>query len=137
MKKFNSVLKDKRASEDVIYPIVIFIILNLIFFSIMMVFVYRSSTGALIYEQLYAKQIALLIDQANPESTIIIDFEKGIEISKKNEFPVEKIISERNGEVVIKLSEKGGRSFKHFSNSNVDFHFDEQNLVINIKENPN
>ena len=77
--------KNKRGEEGIIYPVIIFVILNLIFISSLLIFVDKSSRGTAIYEQAYAKQIVLLINGAQAETEIILDFEKAIEIAEKNE----------------------------------------------------
>jgi uncharacterized protein (UPF0333 family) len=56
----------------------IFLVLNIVFFVIMFGFVYSSGTRAFVYEESYAKQIALLIDNAKPGMNILINFDKGI-----------------------------------------------------------
>lgn len=130
----NLLFKSKKGAEDVFYPTVIFIILNLVFFSTILVFVDRSSTGTLVYEQAYAKQIALLIDGAEPTTKIIIDFEKGIEIAKKNNVALTGIVKESNNEIIVKLSDKSGYGFKHFSKSDINFEFKENTLIITVGE---
>ena len=55
---------------------VIFIILNILFITILILFLLRQGQGAVLLEQSYAKQIALLIDSAKPEMTIILDMTK-------------------------------------------------------------
>ncbi len=127
------ILKDKKA-ESLIFPIVIFIILNLIFFSILLVFVHTSSTGALVHEQAYAKQIGLVIDSAKPNSDITINFKEGIEVAKKNNQPKENLVIFRDNQVIVKLSSSRGYSFAYFSDYDVSSKFDGDNLVISINE---
>ena len=127
-------IRGKKA-EEVLYPVVIFVILNLIFFSLLMVFVTNSSNGSLVYEQAYAKQIALLIDKAEDSTTISINFEKGIEIAKKNKITsTENLVQIRNSEVIVKLSDSGGYSIKYFSDNDVTVSFDGNNLIIKTTE---
>tara|TARA_Y100000034_G_C6833671_1_gene376547 strand:- start:670 stop:1080 length:411 start_codon:yes stop_codon:yes gene_type:complete len=125
---------NNKKSESLIYPIVIFITLNIIFFSILLFFVFKSSTAAGIYEQAYAKQIALMIDEAKSSMSIFINLEKEIKIAEKNKQPREEIISTENNEVIVKLSNKGGYSYRYFSDYDVSSYFDENKLVININE---
>jgi|SRR3989338_1418149 len=122
-----------KKSEGVFYPIIIFVILNLMFFSILLLFVHRSSTGALIYEQFYAKQVALLVDKADPSSIITLNFEDGIKISEKNKATPE--ITFNDNTVTVKLSGKKGYSFKYFSDHKVSsyFDFEQNNLVIVVE----
>lgn len=126
--------KNKRGEEGIIYPVVIFVILNLIFISSLLIFVDRSSRGTAIYEQAYAKQIVLLINGAQAGTEIILDFEKAIEIAEKNEiYSKKELVQNSNNEISVILSKKGGYSYKFFSNKNVELDFVEDNLIIKIK----
>ena len=70
----NFFLKRKRGGTNLLLPEIMFILLNLIFFSIIIAFVYISSTGALFYDKAHAKQIALVLDNANSNTIVVIDF---------------------------------------------------------------
>ena len=59
-------VKDKRGKMTFLTGVVMFIILNVVFFTVLFLFLGIKGTGSGIYEQIYAKQIALLIDQAKP-----------------------------------------------------------------------
>ena len=58
---------------------VIFIILNLLFLSILVLFLVKQGSGAIVLEQAYSKQISILIDSAKPPMEIQLDMEKGNE----------------------------------------------------------
>ncbi len=75
-------MKNKKAA--ILVENVIFIILNLIFLSLLIFFIARQGGGVILLEQSYAKQIALVFDSAKPGMTIFVDFEKGIEKIKSN-----------------------------------------------------
>ena len=129
-------LRNKRG-ENLIFPIVIFIVLNLIFFSLLLMFVFKSSTGALVYEQAYAKQIALLIDSAKPVTQFSIDFTKGFEIAEKNELSFEEkknLVEFKDNRVIVKLDDKGGYGFGYFSDYGVSSYFDENLLIVILND---
>ena len=134
MKK-RSIWKDKRAGTITLETL-IFIILNAVFIFLLLFFVYGSSRGAFIYERIYAKQIALLIDNAKPDMTIGLDMEKAVEIAKKNKKPIDKIVSlnQEENRVEVSLSNKGGHSFKYFSDYDVELKQSESLLSIKIRE---
>ena len=69
--------RGKRAS--ILVENVVFIVLNLVFLTILILFIARQGSGAILLEESYAKQIALIMDSAKPGMDIFIDFEKGIE----------------------------------------------------------
>jgi len=127
--------RDKRGDTDLIFPVVIFIVLNVIFFGILLGFVYKSSTGALVYEQSFAKEIALIIDNAKPYSIVSIDFKDAIEVAEKNEITSkDNLVSLKDNKVLIKLSNAGGYSFEYFSDYDINYYFDEDFLIITIDD---
>lgn len=126
-----SLLFNKKGEDVVISPAV-FLIINIIVFSALLGFIYRSSSGALIYEQVYAKEIGLLIDKAKPGTEIYFNFDKGFEIAKKTNFPISNvvIIDNEKNTVRVSLASGGGYSYKFFSKNNVDINFKEADNQI-------
>jgi len=82
--KFLQCFPDGKKGSDMLFPPLMFIILNIVFFGILLLFVVKASAGAFVYEQVYAKQVALLIDEAKSEMQILVDFEEGVEVAEKN-----------------------------------------------------
>lgn len=93
----------------------IFIILNLVFLSILILFLFLKMGSAAVLEERYAKQIALIIDSAKPGMTINLDMEKAIEKAKKENWPVDKIVTIQGNIVTVRLREKGGYSYSFFN----------------------
>lgn len=124
-------LNNKRGDENLLYSSIIFIILNLVIFSSFLYFVHDRSTGAAVYEEFYAKQIVLLINSAEPSTEISLDFEKGIEFAEKNGINLEDSVNQRENEIIVKLSRQG-YGINHFSDYEIDFDFDEKNLILKI-----
>ena len=129
-------LHNKRAeTSDILTPTIIFIILNLMFVSILIFFIYNSSNGTLVYEQTYANQIGMFIDSAKPYSVIEIPFKEGIEVAEKNKInSKENLVSIKDNRVLVKLSSSKGYSFKYFSDYNVKSYFNGDSLVITVSE---
>lgn len=125
-----------KKADYVVLETTIFIVLNIFFIALLLIFVYSSGKGAFIYEQIYAKQIALLIDNAEPEMTIGYSMEKGMEIAEKNGVVKDKIVSidDKENKVIVSLSGKGGNSFQYFSDYGIETKFVENNLEIKIKK---
>lgn len=96
---------------------VIFIVLNILFFGSLLYFLFHSAGSAAIYEQAYAKQIALLIDNAKPDSTIYVNIDKLISIANSNGVRPENIvrIDEVNKRVIVSLVDKKGYSMQYYS----------------------
>lgn len=100
-----------------------------------MLFAFKASTGAGVYEQAYAKQIALLIDYAKPKTDIKIDFSKAIAVAeengKKNNFFS---VDEKNNEVIVSLSSSGGYGVKYFSDYDASAELVGNFLFVRVKE---
>jgi len=113
-------IKNKRGeSENLLLPNILFITLNIMFAVILLAFVFRTSSGAVIYEQMYAKQIALLVQESEPLMKIELDMEKGMKIAEKNGVAFEDVVSINDNRVVVKLSEKG-YEYAFFNNVDVN-----------------
>lgn len=127
---------NKRGEEQVL-PQIIFVSLNILVFTILIVFVNSSSGGVSVYEPMYAKQIALAIDEASPGMNIRIDLSEGIEIATENEMDRKKIIRVDNDEnfVRVKLSKSGSHQFYFFSDYYIEQQLDGNILALEVKEN--
>lgn len=131
-------MKNKRG--DVLHEAVIFIVLNLIFFGILFMAVSKVSSGTGLHEQVYAKQIALLIDSAKPGTIISINAEEFTKFIEEKEISENEIISFSKNKVNVKLSRKSsGYNFEFFSTYKIEHSFSRENnklfLNILIKEN--
>ena len=129
-------MDNKNRRGLVLVGTIIFIVLNLVIFTLLIVYVYRAGTGAAVYEQAYAKQIVLVVDEAKPGTTILIDMGAGIEIAEKNGIEKEsivRIVEDRN-EIIVKLADNGGYSYKYFNDYDVRLSFNKLVLNINIEE---
>jgi hypothetical protein len=117
-------MKDKRGME-ILTETVIFIILNLVFLGIMIAFIFLKTSPTGLVEQDTAKQLALLIDAAEPGAEIILDAEEIVEIAKKNGISEDEAVKIVDNRVSVKLSEKSGYEYSFFNDvsvvANVDF----------------
>jgi len=112
---------------------IIFIILNLIFFTVLILFVFSRSGGAALLEEEYAKQIALMIDSAKPVMIFHLNVEELVEKAVEEGFQGE-IISVGENIVTIKLRNKGGYSYSFFNDVNVSAYPDISSPSNPIKE---
>lgn len=129
-----SLLKNKKGA-DLVHGTIIFIILNLLFFSAMFAFVYRTGTNAALSEQAYAKELSLLIDKSKPGTIILLDV-SNIEEFLNEENMYNRAFSFSNNEVNVKLTEDSeGYSFPYFSGYDVDSAFEKGKLKIAINDN--
>ena len=112
---------------------IIFIVLNLAFIAILLLFLFSKTESESVLEEKYAKQIALLIDAAEPGMRIHLEMEDAIEKAAKNEVNPSEIVTINGNVVTIKLSEKGNNpksSYSFFNDVGVNANFD----ILNKKE---
>ena len=110
--------RGKRAS--ILTENMVFMLLNLAFIIILILFIAKQGAGAIVLEQSYAKQIALLIDYSKPVMVIKLDMGEAMEVAKENGIidPLE-IVKINENIVTVKLSEKGGYSYAFFNDVEV------------------
>ncbi len=114
---------------------VIFIVLNILFITILVLFLFRQGNGAVVLEQSYAKNIALLIDSAKPIMEIKLNMEDAINLAEKNGVNREDVVKINENIVTVKLSEKGGYQYSFFNNVDATAYpdiFPEKNYIIKI-----
>ena len=124
----NFLIKKKRG--NILTENIIFIVLNLVFITILLLFLFSKAGSATILEEKYAKQIALLIDAAEPAMTIHLNMEDAIKIAEKENFPAGEIVQITGNIVTVKLRENGGYSYSFFNDVGVNANFD----TLNKKE---
>lgn len=114
---------------------IVFIILNLLFITILVLFIFRQGNGAILLEQSYAKNIALIIDSARPVTEIKLNMEDAFKLAEKNGIKREDIVKIDKNLVTVKLSEKGGYQYSFFNDVDVSIYpdfFPETNYIIKI-----
>ena len=136
MIKKRNFFKNKKA-DTIVFETVIFILLNLIFFVVMLVFARSSGSLASVYEETYAKQIALLIDNAKPEMSILVPMDNLIKIAEKEGKSAEEIVILDGEEniVIVSLKKKGGFKYQYFSGHKIELELKNKYLHINILKN--
>jgi len=126
----NFLTKNKNKKGNILTENIIFIVLNLVFITILLLFLFSKTGAASVLEEKYAKQIALLIDAAEPAMTIHLDMEDAIKIAEKENFPAGEIVKITGNIVTVKLREKGGYSYSFFNDVEANANFD----TLNKKE---
>jgi len=108
---------------------IVFIILTLIFFSILVFFIFSRTGGASLTEEELAKQVALIIDSSKPGTIVKINVEDALAKAKKENYQGS-IISVNGNVVTVKLREKGGYSYTFFNNVDASVFPDTSSLEI-------
>jgi hypothetical protein len=109
----------RNKNGEILVENVIFIVLNILFISILAIFVVKQSSGVAVIEQTSAKNIALIIDAAKPVSVISLDMSKQKSIAEKNGIAFEDIVKISGNVVAVKLSSKTGYEYSFFNDVDV------------------
>ena len=102
----------------------IFIILNLVFLSILILFLVKQGGGAIVLEESYAKNIAMLIDSAKPVMTLKLDMGEAWKLAEKNGIAFEEVVIITGNQVKVKLTDKGGYTYNFFNDVDVEAYLD-------------
>lgn len=110
----------KGRSGGVLIQNVIFIVLNLIFISMLLLFLWQQSGSEAVMEETYSKKIALIIDSSKPVMKIKVNMQDAFEDAKENGFDFSKSVNVEDNTVSVKLSEKGGHEYGFFNDVSVN-----------------
>ncbi len=117
MRKLNFV-NDKKG--NILAENIIFIVLNLVFLAILILFLFLKTGSAAVIEEKYAKQIALALDSAEPGMVIRINMEDAVNTAEKEGIEPRSIVSINENVVNVKLRDKGGYSYSFFNDIKFD-----------------
>lgn len=131
--------KIRGKKGDILIGDVIFLVLNLIFLSILIIFVISKTNDASLLEEKYAKEITLIIDSAKPIMAIHLNMKDAIDKATANSQDISKIVKINGNVVTVKLKEKGEYSYSFFNNVSVNPYIDPNNkeeyvFIINEKK---
>ncbi len=132
--------KQKNCKGEVLTENVIFIILNIVFIAILIVFLFMKTGSAAVLEEKYAKQIALIIDSAEPGMIIYLDMKDAIKIAQKEGRDLRKnVVTLEKNQVRVQLREKGGYTYSFFNDVEANINLDSESnekyfLVIDKNE---
>lgn len=99
---------------------IVFLILNLVFISILIVFVFTKMGGAAVLEEKYSKQIALMIDSARENMVIELEMGDAFKIAEKENIALENVVVIEGNVVTVNLRDKGGYSYSFFNDLDFD-----------------
>ena len=123
----------KKGSTTFLSENIIFIVLNLVFLTILILFLFSKTGSAAVLEEKYAKQIALILDSAKPVMEISLNMEDALKISKKEKFEGS-IVNIQDNIVTVKLRNEGqGYSYSFFNDVEVNsYPIDNKNYIFVI-----
>ncbi len=114
---------------------IVMLVLTLLVFGILFLFVARAATGHLVYEEAYAKKVALFLDNSRSEMTIKFYAGDAINVAKKNKITnLDEIIklNSSGGKVYVDLSGSGGYVHRYFSDSVVEIKREGEYFILTI-----
>jgi hypothetical protein len=123
-KRSGNIFFVRNQKGEILVENVIFIVLNILFISILAIFVVKQSSGAAIIEQTSAKNIVLIIDATKPVSVISLDMSKQKSIAEKNGIAFEDIVKISGNSVYVKLSSQTGYEYSFFNDVDVSYYPD-------------
>lgn len=133
IKDFNGNKKGMELTTETI----VFVVLNIAFLGLMVLFIYLKSTAVGLTEDITAKQIALLIDAAKPGAEITINIADAVGFAQKNGISENEAIKidNENNLVIVKLNEKAPYSYSFFNDAEVisQANFNTKTLYMAIK----
>lgn len=108
-----------KRGDNQITENIIFLVLNTVFLVLLIVFIARSTDAVSVYEQAYAKQIALMVDKASSNSTVSLFMDKGVNLAKKNNIHLKDVVIIKDNTIIVSLAKGGGYGYKYFTDENV------------------
>jgi hypothetical protein len=129
-------LKVTSKKANILTENIIFIILNLAFLTILILFVFSKAGSAAVLEEKYAKQIALTIDAAKPLMIITLNMQDAFNKMEKDWIKEDVVkIDKENNLVIVKLGEKGGYTYSYFNDVDVNAYPDNKgNYIIYVND---
>jgi hypothetical protein len=129
-------IKGKRGA-NILTENIIFIVLNLVFLAILVLFLFSKTGSAAVLEEKYSKQIAMLIDAAKPGMKIELDMAGGVEKTEKG-FDKDSIVNINGNIVTVRLRDGKGYSYSFFNDIEVSDYFDkDKNKLILVTDRYN
>jgi hypothetical protein len=129
------IIKNKKAGSDMLTQYVIFIVLNLIFMSVLLFFISSKINGVSVLEESYAKNIALLIDASTPVMEMKLNMEDAFDLAEEKNLARDEIVKIENNSVTVKLSATSGYTYSFFNDVDVTVYADiypSKNYLIKI-----
>ncbi len=124
-------IKNKKGDE-VVLETIIFIVLNLVFFSMMIFFVVRAGSSDVAIEEANAKKIALIIDAMEPKMEVNVSLEQVYNQASKNKFTNVPVYV--NGNTInVKVKDGVGSGFDFFTTLKPQLFFDDENKLLTIR----
>lgn len=100
--------------------LIIFIVINAMVLATLLLAISRAGNSASIYEEVYAKQIGLILDSAKAGTTVTLDVAEIFAIATDNNVAQTSMVNIdcNTNEVTVRLTRTGGYTFNFFNELN-------------------
>lgn len=125
----------KKGEIELMGETVTILIAVLVFVAFFFLFIQNAGMGARVYEQIYAKKIALGIDAAKPGMIINFNISEVYQFSENPVFSVGEV--DGIGSVKVILSDGGGYTYYYFSDYKIEASIDKNDknfFVVEVKD---
>ena len=114
-------MNKKGGLGDILLDNIMFLIILVLFFSVIFIFVTGQQEGRAVWEQFYATEISRVINLAQPGDEITLDVHRATVIAKKNGIQFSSIFNFDNvgNEVQVKLGQRGGTTYRFYNEVDV------------------
>jgi hypothetical protein len=111
---------------EILVENIIFIVLNVLFLTILIIFLINQGNGVSTLEDAYSKEVALLIDSARPGMIMTVNMQSAMSVADKNNIPFDKVVSIKGQYVTVTLDANQSKSYQFFNDINVSGHYPER-----------
>ena len=123
--------KMNKKAMEVLMKTTIYIVLVIAVLSLIYISISRIGSNSGIYEQVYAKQIALAIDKAKPGTDVLLDIFDLRSIADENKFTGNLIdIDNKDNRVIVKITEGKGYGFNFFNSAEIIWEIRDDNKLF-------
>ncbi len=133
MKDFVDKMK-KRGIGGPLMENLVYILFAVVFLMMMFLGVVRAGSSSTLYEQIYAKQIVLVIDKAEPGIEVKLDIYDLYNLARENKFSGEVVkIGNTENKVSVKVVDGKGYDFYYFNDVNIVWSLDKKERKLYLK----
>jgi len=125
---------EKRGIGGPLMDNLVYILFVVVFLMMMFLGVARAGSSSTLYEQVYAKQIALVIDKAEPGIEVELDIYDLYNFARKNKFNGEVVkIDNSKNKVSVKVVDGEGYDFYYFKDINIVWNLDKKERELYLE----
>ena len=112
---------NRRGTDNTLTESIIYLLLFILFFLLMFYFVNANNNGAFFWEDFYVKELAFLIDRAEPGMEFAIDVSElsRVAIKKGKNLRDLILIDNVNNRVTVSVRQGAGTSFNFFNDVDI------------------